>query len=44
MVTTSPAACDQVAVMDNEVTCAIMSEGVDRTEVVEIGEEGEMEW
>ena len=43
MVTTS-AACNQVTVMDNEVTCAIMSEGDDGAEVVEIGEEGEMEW
>ena len=33
MVPISPAVCDHMAVMDVEVTCAIMSEGDDGTEV-----------
>ena len=33
MVPISPAVCDHMAVMDVEVTCAIVSEGVDGTEV-----------
>ena len=34
MVPISPAGCDHVTMRDVEVTCAIMSESVDRTDVI----------
>ena len=37
MVPTSPPGCDHMAVMDVEVTCAMVSEGVDGMRWSEIG-------
>ena len=38
MVPISPPGCDHMTVMDVEVTCAMVSEGVDGTEVEQEGE------
>ena len=38
MVPISPPGCDHMIVMDVEVTCAMVSEGVDGTEVEQEGE------
>ena len=42
MVPISPPGCDHMTVMDVEVTCAMMSEGVDGTEVEQERRRGEV--